>query len=152
MFDSHAGELAPSAFRELVLPGLRDVAARVKDAHPTVPLIGFARGAHHALRDLADAGYDVVGVDERIELATARARVDGRAAVQGNLDPSALFASPERLRQLVGEMLDSATTPERGLRGVIANLGHGMLPTHTPEMAGRFAEAVHELSAVRLAS
>ena len=152
VFDSHAGELAPSVFRQLVLPGLRDIAARVKDAHPNVPLIGFARGAHHALRDLADAGYDIVGVDERVELATARAAVDGRAAVQGNLSPSALFAPPERLRQLVGEMLDSAATPEHGLRGVIANLGHGMLPTHTPEMAGAFAEAVHDLSAPRLAS
>ena len=149
VFDSHAGELAPDVFRSFVLPGLVEIAERVRAAHPSIPLVGFARGAHHALGALADA-YDIVGVDERISLADARARVGGRAAVQGNLDPSALFAPPAALRSHVETMLDAASTPEHGLRGVIANLGHGMLPTHTPEMAGAFVEAVHDASSSRL--
>ena len=155
VFESSAGELSPSAFREFSLPymvkvaeGVRAELGGVREGGP--PLIAFARGAHHALAGpLADA-YDVLGVDWAFEPSEAARVVTGgehgeserRAkALQGNLDPGVLYGTPERIRAAAKEML-------RGFGGapLIANLGWGMHPTHRPEALEAFFRAVHEES------
>lgn len=146
VFDTWAALLSPGVFRTFALPYLERIAREIGARHPTVPTIVFAKGVHYALPELADAGFDVVGLDWTIDPARAREAVAGRAALQGNLDPSVLYAAPAFIRSEVGRMLDAF-----GPYAHIANLGHGMYPDHDPEHARAFVEAVHELSAERYA-
>ncbi len=140
VFDSWAGLLGPREFEAFALPCLRDLVERFKQAHPDVPCIVFARGAHHALKALADTAYDVIGLDWTMDPAAAR-RQTGAKTLQGNLDPAALFADPATIRAAVRRMLEAF-----GPRRHIANLGHGMHPDHDPARAGVFVDAVHEFS------
>lgn len=142
VFDSWAGLLGPTEFQTFALPYLRQIAQRVEAARPDVPKIVFAKGAHYALDDLAATDFDVIGLDWTMDPRAACRVVDGRAVLQGNLDPSALYAPPETIRREVRRMLTAF-----GPRGHIANLGHGMHPDHDPEHARAFVEAVQEISA-----
>lgn len=141
VFDSWAGLLSPEAFRTFCLPFLAQIAREVKDEHPDVPLVVFAKGAHYALDALADTDYDVLSLDWTLAPSSTRRIVGDRAVLQGNLDPCALFGSPDALRREVQHMLAGF-----GPHQHIANLGHGMLPDHDPEHARIFVEAVHEHS------
>ncbi len=140
VFDSWAGLLGPKEFETFALPCLRDLAHRFKQAHPEVPCIVFARGAHHALKDLAATEYDVIGLDWTMDPVEARKQT-GHKALQGNLDPAVLFARPSTIRTEVRRMLEAF-----GPRRHIANLGHGMHPNHDPAHARIFVDAVHEFS------
>jgi len=91
---------------------------------------------------MADTGADALGLDWTIDIGDARARVGDRVALQGNLDPSTLYASPEVIRRNVGEILTSYGQGS----GHVFNLGHGIHPEIPPEHAGAMVEAVHELS------
>jgi uroporphyrinogen decarboxylase len=141
VFDSWAGLHGPDTFRRFCLPYLEEIATRFKDRHPDVPLVVFAKGAHHGLDALAASDYDVISLDWSTDPETARSVVGDRAVLQGNLDPCALYAPPDALRRRVQDMLAGF-----GPHHHIANLGHGMLPDHDPEHAGVFVEAVHEHS------
>jgi uroporphyrinogen decarboxylase len=141
VFDSWAGLLGPAQFEAFALPYLRELARRVGEACPDVPRTLFARGANYALPALAESGYEVIGLDWSIDPGVARALVGDRVALQGNLDPVALFAPPDVIRSEVRAMLEAF-----GPHGHIANLGHGMMPEHDPEHAGCFVEAVHTYS------
>jgi uroporphyrinogen decarboxylase len=141
VFDSWAGLHGPETFRRFVLPFLAEIAERVTDAHPDVPIVVFAKGLHYGLDALADTDYDVISLDWTMDPEQARAVVGDRAVLQGNLDPCALYAPPDALRREVQHMLASF-----GPHQHIANLGHGMLPDHDPEHARVFVEAVHEHS------
>lgn len=156
IFESNGGDLTPAQYRQFSLPFLEQIATRVKqrlaeEGLPVVPMTVFARNVRHqgALEQLAATDYDVVGLDWGIEPAAARkllpakARAKGKAAVtvQGNLDPCALYASPDLIREHVTEMLLGF-----GTKRYIANLGHGMLPDHDPEHAHAFIKAVQEVS------
>ncbi|XP_010145183.1 PREDICTED: uroporphyrinogen decarboxylase, partial [Eurypyga helias] len=97
LFESHAGHLGPEQFQDFALPYIRDIAQTVKsklkeEALPLVPMIIFAKDAHYALRDLARAGYEVVGLDWTIRPQEARAQTGKGVTLQGNLDPCALYA------------------------------------------------------------
>ncbi len=140
VFDSWAGLLGPREFATFSLPYLRDLAHRFKQAHPEVPCIVFARGAHHALKGLADTEYDVIGLDWTMDPVEAR-KETGDKVLQGNLDPAVLFAKPSTIRTEVRRMLEAF-----GPRRHIANLGHGMHPNHDPAHARIFVDAVHEFS------
>ena len=141
VFDSWAGLHGPETFRTFCLPYLDEIATRVKDAHPEVPLVVFAKGAHYALDALADTDYDVISLDWSMNPAEARDGGGDRAVLQGNLDPCALYAPPDALRREVQHMLAGF-----GPHHHIANLGHGMLPDHDPQHARVFVDAVHEHS------
>lgn len=141
VFDSWAGLLGPAAFREFSLPYLAAIAERVKQRHPDVPLIVFARGAHYALHDLVSSGYDVIALDWTIDPRTAREAVGERMPLMGNLDPGILYADASTIREHVAAMLEAF-----GPGPHIANLGHGMHPDHDPEHARTFVDAVHEHS------
>eukprot|EP00455_Lapot_gusevi_P000742 TRINITY_DN1032_c0_g2_i7.p1 TRINITY_DN1032_c0_g2~~TRINITY_DN1032_c0_g2_i7.p1 ORF type:complete len:401 (+),score=102.20 TRINITY_DN1032_c0_g2_i7:55-1257(+) len=154
VFDSWAGELSPEAFDTFALPYLRQIATRVaqglaalkqhddsESAEHNVPLIVFARGAHYALESLSDAGYQVMSLDWTVTPASARTRVQGKVALQGNLDPCILYAPEEVIRAEARKMVDAF-----GTQGWIANLGHGMLPDHQPEAVGYLVDEIHSYS------
>jgi len=141
VFDSWAGLHSPETFHAFCLPYLAEIADRVKDAHPAVPIVIFAKGAHYALDALADTDYDVISLDWTMDPEAVRDTVGDRAVLQGNLDPCGLYARPDALRRDVHQMLERF-----GPHHHIANLGHGMLPDHKPEHARLFVDAVHEKS------
>ena len=144
LFDTWGGVLAPAAFREFSLRYMADVVASLVREHDgrRVPVILFTKGGGQRLAELAASGADALGVDWTTDLAAARAAVGDRVALQGNLDPSALYAPPVAIRTEVGRVLASYGT---GV-GHVFNLGHGIHPDVPPEHAGAMLAAVHELS------
>ena len=144
VFDSWAGELTPTDFAAFSLPYLRLIAERVRaqlGADERVPMTVFAKGANHAIGELGRSGYDTVGLDWTVEAAEAR-RQAGDVALQGNLDPSLLYASAPSIDREVTRMAKSF-----GTRGWIANLGHGITPGVDPESLRAFLTSVHKASA-----
>lgn len=139
VFDSWVGALGPSDYREFVLPHQKNVIAGIKKS---VPLIHFAHGAAHLLEMVSEAGGDVIGLDWRCDLDHAWKRVGLNKAVQGNLDPVALFGSKEFIRKRTKEILDRAA----GRNGHIMNLGHGILQQTPLDHAEEFINSTHELS------
>ena len=109
-----------------------------------VPVIVFSKGAHHALGELADIGADVIGLDWTVDLHTVREMVGDRVALQGNFDPSYLYASPDRIRNEVQSVLRKYG---RG-SGHVFNLGHGILPDVPVEHARMLVRAVKEESPI----
>ncbi|MDX1812933.1 MAG: uroporphyrinogen decarboxylase family protein, partial [Gammaproteobacteria bacterium] len=95
------------------------------------------------LEDMAATGCDGLGLDWTVNIGEARKRVGDKVALQGNMDPSILYANPERIRQEVATILESYGTGS----GHVFNLGHGIHQHVDPENAGVFVNAVHELSA-----
>jgi uroporphyrinogen decarboxylase len=144
VFDTWGGVLAPADFREFSLRYLdRIVAGLVKERDGRrVPSILFTKGGGAWLGDSAATGCDALGVDWTTDLADARRAVGDQAALQGNLDPSALYAPPPEIRAQVSRVL---TSYGRG-GGHVFNLGHGIHPDVPPEHAHAMIEAVHELS------
>lgn len=140
LFDSWVGALTPEQYRRFALPHSKWVLDRVAKAG--VPTISFGTGTAGFLEDFAGAGGDVIGVDWRIDLDDARRRL-GRKAVQGNLDPIALFADKRSLKAAVRDVMDR----NGGRKGHIFNLGHGILPETPVDNVRRVAEWVHEMSA-----
>jgi uroporphyrinogen decarboxylase len=140
LFDSWAGCLAPDDYERYVLPYTRATIAAIT---PGIPVINFSTGTTGLLRLLRAAGGDVIGVDWRVNLDEAWERLGYDVAIQGNLDPVALFASPKEIRRKVAEILKRAG----GRPGHIFNLGHGVLPETPVENVIAMVEAGHELSA-----
>ncbi|HUK42230.1 MAG TPA: uroporphyrinogen decarboxylase [Candidatus Acidoferrales bacterium] len=139
IFDSWAGCLAPSDYEKFVLPYTR---AAIQAVTPGVPVINFSTGTAGALKLLRIAGGDVMGLDWRVNLDEGWAAVGHDIAIQGNLDPVALFASPAEIKIRVAEILHRAG----GRAGHIFNLGHGILPETPVEHVIAMVDAVHELS------
>jgi len=108
----------------------------------TVPVILFTKQGGQWLELIAASGCDCLGLDWTTEIGHARQRVGGTVALQGNMDPAMLYASPARIRQEVGRILASYGSGN----GHVFNLGHGITPEVDPEHARAFIEAVHELS------
>jgi uroporphyrinogen decarboxylase len=136
LFDSWVGALTEDDYRDRVLP----YSKRVLEAVVGVPRIHFGVGTGHLLEAIRDAGADVVGVDWRTPLDQAWKRLGDGVAVQGNLDPAAVLASPAALRRNVLGVLDSAG----GRAGHVFNLGHGVLPATDPGALRSVVELVHE--------
>ncbi|HJR13044.1 MAG TPA: uroporphyrinogen decarboxylase [Rhodanobacteraceae bacterium] len=141
VFDSWGGMLAPAMFLEFSQRYLAQIASLLRDdpAARDVPLILFSKGANASLEVLADTGCAALGVDWTITLEEARRRVGDRVALQGNLDPATLLASPEVIRR---EVQRSKQDFGRG-PGHVFNLGHGITPDVDPENVRVLVEAVH---------
>ena len=140
LFDSWAGALSPDDYAEYVLPHSRQVFERLSAAG--VPLIHFGVDTASLLPLLAQAGGDVIGLDWRTPLDWGWAQVGADRAVQGNLDPAALFAPRAELERRVRRVLAQAG----GRPGHIFNLGHGILPETPVENVRAVVEMVHEFS------
>ena len=143
LFDSWGGIVSPGDFREFPLRYAKRVIELLR-ASPAgdVPIIYFVNGCAPYLDDYASSGADILGVDWRVGIDEVRRRVGDGVALQGNLDPGALFASPAEIRTRVAEILARA-----GGTGHIFNLGHGVLPQTDPEHVRAMVTAVRELSA-----
>jgi uroporphyrinogen decarboxylase len=146
VFDTWGGVLTPRHFRDFSLRYLAQIAAELPrgSGGDRVPLIVFAKGVHQ-LEAIADTGCDGVGLDWTIDLSEARARIGHRVALQGNLDPVALYGNDAAVRAAVAEVLDSFGDGP----GHVFNLGHGITPDVDPARAATLVQAVHELSAGR---
>jgi uroporphyrinogen decarboxylase len=137
LFDSWAGALTPRDYRQSVLPHSAAVLSAVADLG--VPRIHFGVGTGSLLPLMAEAGADVVGVDWRTPLEEAVPRVGDRA-VQGNLDPTLLFAPPDVLTARAAEIIEAG----RAAKGHVFNLGHGVLPSTDPDQLKRLTEFVQD--------
>ena len=114
---------------------------------PAAPLILFGRGNGPYLDELAQTGAQAVGVDWTISLQQAAQQVAGRVALQGNLDPAVLYASPATIAQEVKRVLHSFARGNGGsLDGHVFNLGHGMAPDMNPDHVAALVEAVQQSS------
>ncbi len=138
VFDSWVGALGPDDYVRFVAPYSRALIERVRSAG--VPVIHFGTGAAGFFRELHAAGGDVMGVDWRVNIDQAWMDISYRSAVQGNLDPAALFAPIPELRMRVHELL--RRTGSRP--GHIFNLGHGILPETPVESVKACVEIVRE--------
>ena len=142
LFDSWAGALPAADYEALVLPHVRTALSAVEDlsvAHG-IPRILFGVGTGELLATMSRAGSEVMGVDFRVPLDHAASRVRPGAALQGNLDPAVVQASPAAVDQRVDSVLAAA---RRSGRGHIFNLGHGVLPDTDPTVLTRIVERVH---------
>jgi uroporphyrinogen decarboxylase len=106
-------------------------------------VILFTKNGGLWLESIADAGADALGLDWTCDIGNARERVGSKVALQGNMDPTVLYAKPQAIRTEVGRILASYGKGS----GHVFNLGHGITPEVDPEHAGAFLRAVHELSA-----
>jgi uroporphyrinogen decarboxylase len=151
IFDSWGGVLADGAFQRFSLDYTRQVVAglqREKDG-ARVPVIVFTKGGGGWLQEIAGIGADVVGLDWTVNLGAARAAVGHQVALQGNLDPSALFAPPEAVAREGVAVLDAFGRPQRadgGWDGHIFNLGHGISQFTPPDHVAALVEALHSHS------
>ncbi len=145
VFDTWGGILTPRAYQEFSLDYMAQILAgstRTINAQ-RVPVILFTKGGGAWLKTIAETGCDAVGVDWTVHLGDVRRQVGSRVALQGNLDPVILAASPQRIRQHVAQVLADFGPGS----GHVFNLGHGIQPWTDPEHVQVLAEAVHELSA-----
>jgi uroporphyrinogen decarboxylase len=135
LFESWGGLLGRGDFARIALPSVKRVFAKLKDLN--VPLIYFANNCWTVLDLIADLEAQVVGLDWRGSLASAR-KILGSKSLQGNLDPAALFAPPEIMKQRIDDVLKDA-----GGGGHIFNLGHGIWPETDPDAVARLVDHVH---------
>ncbi len=140
LFDSWAGCLTPGDYEQFAMPYTKAVIAAIT---PGIPVISFSTGTAGSLKQIRAAGGDVIGLDWRVNLDEAWATIGHDVAVQGNLDPVALFASPKEIKSRAADILRRAA----GRPGHIFNLGHGVLPETPVQNVITLVEAVHELSA-----
>ena len=146
IFDTWGGVLSPQDYKTYSLTPMRDVVERLKSDPDSnnVPVILFTKGGAAWLEAMAETGCDALGLDWTVGMDEARQRVGSKVALQGNLDPSVLYARPERIREEVGRVL--AEFGEGS--GHIFNLGHGIHPNINPEHVSVLVSAVHQLSQV----
>jgi uroporphyrinogen decarboxylase len=140
VFESWAGLLAPREFERFALRAVRRTVAALRDVG--VPLIYYVNQGSALMDCVADLEVDVIGVDWRSPLGAVRRKLGPGKALQGNLDPAALFASPADLQDCAGRVLDEAG----GSPGHIFNLGHGIWPETDPGAVARLIDYVHERS------
>ncbi len=140
LFDTWAGLLSPAEYRTWVLPAHREIASRVKRSE--APLILYVNDGAHVVREMVEAGTDVISLDWRVDFADAAARYGNRVSLQGNLDPCALHAPREQIFEQVRELADAASPA----RGHILNLGHGCLPDTPVEGVRAFTAAARALA------
>lgn len=136
LFDSWAGALTPADYVRHVQPYSAAVLERVSALG--VPKIHFGVGTSNLLDLMGEAGADVVGVDWRTPLERA-IPVVGDRGVQGNLDPTLVFAPTEVMTARAAEVIEAG----RAARGHIFNLGHGVIPSTNPDQLARLTDFVH---------
>jgi uroporphyrinogen decarboxylase len=151
IFDSWGGVLSHAAYREFSLGYMQRIVAGLKREHDgeRVPCIVFTKGGGQWLEAIADIGCDAVGLDWTCDLGDARRRVGDRVALQGNFDPMALFASPEKVAAEARRVLDSYAADAAEARhagGHVFNLGHGISQFSPPENVKILVDTVHSHS------
>ena len=139
LFDSWAGVLAPCDFEQFALPYVQRIVTALKSTK--IPFIYFANNGATLLDLSVQTDADVIGIDWRIDIGDAIAKI-GKRAVQGNLDPLALLLPKDELKERIRRLLNGA----RDAYGHIFNLGHGIHQFTPPDQAKMAVDLVHELS------
>lgn len=144
IFDTWGGILTTRSYQEFSLNYMNKIVSGLIKEHDgrKVPVIVFTKNGGQWLESIADSGCQAVGLDWTTEISTARSRIGDRVALQGNMDPTMLYASPEAIRKEVATILESYGEGA----GHVFNLGHGITPEVNPEHVAVFVEAVHEFS------
>ena len=144
IFDTWGGSLSAAGYKEFSLKYMQRIISRLPAEADgrKVPVIVFTKGGGQWLNAIAECGAQAVGIDWTTDIHTARDLVGDRVALQGNMDPSMLFASPERIRAEVEGILASYGHGS----GHVFNLGHGITPGVNPDHVTAFVDAVQELS------
>lgn len=144
LFDTWGGMLTPRDYMRFSLEPMRKVIAQLKREYEghKVPVVLFTKGGGQWLEAMADSGADALGLDWTTDIGEARRRVGDKVALQGNMDPNVLYASPGRIRAEVAEILAAFGAGS----GHVFNLGHGIHPGIDPEHVAAFVQAVRELS------
>ena len=144
VFDTWGGVLSPRDYKDFSLQYMTKIVSGLKLSYngQKIPVTLFTKNGGQWLESIADTGCDAIGLDWTIDMATAKERVGDRVALQGNMDPSMLYASPERIREEVATILKSFGKGG----GHVFNLGHGIHLDVPPENAKVFVDAVHQLS------
>ena len=146
IFDSWASALSEDDYREYALPYIKDTVQAIKAKHPETPVIVFSKDCNTILSDIADTGCDTVGLGWGIDIGKARAELNDRVALQGNLDPTVLYGTPARIKAEAAKILKSFGQHTEH-SGHVFNLGHGILPDMDPENLKLLVEFVKEESA-----
>jgi uroporphyrinogen decarboxylase len=144
IFDTWGGSLSAAAYREFSLKYMQRIISRIPAEADgrRVPVIVFTKHGGQWLPAIADCGAAAVGIDWTTDIGNARALIGDRVALQGNMDPTMLFASPARIREEVATILAGYGHGT----GHVFNLGHGITPGVNPDHVTAFVDAVHELS------
>ena len=144
IFDTWGGSLTAATYREFSLKYMQRVISRLPAEADgrRVPVIVFTKGGGQWLNAIADCGAQAVGIDWTTDIGVARQLVGDRVALQGNMDPSMLYASPARIREEVASILAGYGHGP----GHVFNLGHGITPGVNPDHVTAFVDAVQELS------
>ena len=140
IFDTWGGILAPQDFKEFSLGYISKVIDKIKRNNE--PVILFSKGVHYKLSELADCGANVIGLDWTMDIGDVRNKIGNKVALQGNMDPTALYANENAIRNEVDRILNSFGEGS----GHIFNLGHGILPDINPENAKAMVKFVKERS------
>ncbi len=144
IFDTWGGSLNPQMYQMFSLDYMQKIVSnltRESDGRQ-VPVVLFTKGGGQWLNKMADTGCDALGLDWTTNIASAKAQVGNRVALQGNMDPNTLYASPEIIRSEAAKILKDFGTGE----GHVFNLGHGITPDINPEHVKVLVDSVHELS------
>ena len=142
IFDTWGGILSQKDFEEFSLQYVEKIISQIK--RKDEPIIFFAKGVHYKLNKLASIGADVLGLDWTMDLGEVRQQVGNKVALQGNMDPTVLYANTTQIKQETVRVLNSFGKGS----GHIFNLGHGILPDINPENVKAFVQYVKEESKV----
>jgi uroporphyrinogen decarboxylase len=144
IFDTWGGVLTPRDYREYSLFYMNKIVKGLtrENEGRQVPVTLFTKNGGMWIEEIAATGCDALGIDWTLDLSKARARVGDKVALQGNMDPSILLSTPERIRQEVQHVIDSYGQGT----GHVFNLGHGITPDVPPDNVEIFVNSVHELS------
>jgi uroporphyrinogen decarboxylase len=140
VFDTWAGLLSPRDYRVFALRYINQLISKIK--REKEPVIYFPKGVHYLFHELKLCGADAISVDWTIELTKVRRKVGDKIAVQGNLDPTVLYANPSFIKREARKVLESYGKGN----GHIFNLGHGILPDIDPENVKELVKYVKEES------
>jgi uroporphyrinogen decarboxylase len=138
IFDTWGGILSPTDYEEFSLQYIEKIISQIK--RKDEPVIVFSKGVHYKLKKLSKSGADVIGLDWTMELGKVRERIGKKVALQGNLDPTVLYADKNKIRLEVNKVLESFGEGS----GHIFNLGHGILPDINPENVKALVQYVKE--------
>jgi len=144
LFDTWGGVLSTEDYAEFSLYYAKQIRSLLNTQvdGQQIPTVLFSKGCGQWLEVMTDAGYDALGLDWQTDIANARARVGNQVALQGNMDPIALYAQPEIITEKVKTILQKYGQGS----GHVFNLGHGILPDINPEHVKAMVDAVHQYS------
>ncbi|OGT71500.1 MAG: uroporphyrinogen decarboxylase [Gammaproteobacteria bacterium RIFCSPLOWO2_12_47_11] len=144
IFDTWGGVLTQPAYQEFSLTYMQKIVGQLQREMngQRIPVILFSKGIGDMVIKIAETGCDAIGLDWMQDIAQVRSKVGDKVALQGNLDPAVLYASPEVIKKEVGKILESYGKGS----GHVFNLGHGIHPEIDPEHVAVLVDAVHEFS------